>query len=279
MCVCALGYVSLCLGNHAGVVGLGEDAAETSRGSTNKTQGTRRLLVPRTVRTLYFLLSSRPTGALGSVLDDAIPLPNLRLLEDLGGTAHSTTRTFQSAAHLGRHFGRRHAHNIPHLHNGINVTGAWNNYEGLPANFSDRIDQVLERSGYTTRISGKTDWGSGSHSLNVRLNSWTMYTHFPYNVSENGGWRDETDSCRSDGEVLKGNQSAHQGDWETLQETTEWIKSNLKSLFLPIKASILYTHLTLRMSISTTKLIQTKYKSLNGSPYPHFIRVTSNHQC
>ena len=39
----------------------------------------------------------------------------------------------------------RHAHNIPHdqKSSGIFVGGAWNNYEGLPANFSERLDQTL----------------------------------------------------------------------------------------------------------------------------------------
>eukprot|EP00971_Amphidinium_carterae_P316712 6295519-Amphidinium_carterae.1 len=30
---------------------------------------------------------------------------------------------------------------------GISVKGAWNNFEGLPANFSNRLDQVLRRAG------------------------------------------------------------------------------------------------------------------------------------
>ena len=90
---------------------------------------------------------------------------------------------------------------------------------------------MLARSGYAVKISGKTDWTSGSHSLNVRLNSWTMYTRFPYNVTANGGWRDETDDCRSEGHVLPGNTSAHQKDWDALKETTAWIASRPQEPF------------------------------------------------
>jgi len=57
----------------------------------------------------------------------------------------------------------------------------WNNYEGLPANYSDRIDQLLARGGdddgdgaYDVFVNGKTDWTTGAHSENVYLNAWTM---------------------------------------------------------------------------------------------------------
>jgi arylsulfatase K len=159
--------------------------------------------------------------------DEVIPLPNLRSLEDAGAASfyRHYSNTPVCCPSRATFWSGRHAHHIPHLHNGIRVGGAWNNYEGLPANYSNRIDQVLERSGYAVKISGKTDWTQGSHSLNVRLNSWTMYTRFPYNVTANGGWRDETDDCRSDGHVVPGNASAHQGDWDVVEETTAWITS------------------------------------------------------
>lgn len=165
--------------------------------------------------------------------NDVIPLPNLRALESAGGTSFHRhySNTPVCCPSRATFWSGRHAHHIPHLHNGINVGGAWNNYEGLPANYSDRIDQVLARSGYAVKVSGKTDWNSGSHSLNVRLNSWTMYTRFPYNITANGGWRDETDDCRSDGYVVPGNVSAHQGDWDTLKETTAWIASKPQEPF------------------------------------------------
>ena len=64
----------------------------------------------------------------------------------------------------------RHASNIPHEHNGIEVGGAWNNYEGLPDNYTDRIDQVLTRTtGYNVKVNGKT----------VRVTSYICKTTTP----------------------------------------------------------------------------------------------------
>ena len=160
--------------------------------------------------------------------NDAIPLPNMRDLEDRGAT--SFYRHYSNAPvccpSRATFWSGRHAHHIRHMHHGIEVDGAYNNYEGLPANFSDRIDQVLSRSGYDTLVSGKRDWDSGSHSENVYLNAWTMYSQFPYNVSANGGWRDENPWCRDNGTVLPGNKSAHEGDWKVLRNTTAWIRDH-----------------------------------------------------
>ena len=97
----------------------------------------------------------------------------------------------------------RQPHKINHTQTdnpALAVAGAWNNYEGNPRGYNDLIGDVMERRGYAVKISGKTDWTQGGHSLNVRLNSWTMYTAFPYNVNKSGGWYDETD-CPSNGSV------------------------------------------------------------------------------
>ena len=159
---------------------------------------------------------------------DVVPLPNLRALESGPGGA-SFHRHYANAPvccpSRATFWSGRHAHNIPHEHNGFEVGGAWNNYEGLPSNFTDRIDQVLGRNGYNVKISGKEDWSSGEHSLNVRLNSWTMYARFPYSINQTGGWRDETSDCHNNGTVLGGAGSAHQGDWDVLAESTRWLKA------------------------------------------------------
>ena len=63
--------------------------------------------------------------------------------------------------------------------------------EGLPRNFSDRIDQVLARStNYNIKVSGKTDWVTGGHTENVRLWAWMMNAALPYDVNASGGWFD-----------------------------------------------------------------------------------------
>ena len=109
----------------------------------------------------------------------------------------------------------------------MNVDGAWNNYEGLPRDFEDRFDQILSREGdYDVRLTGKQDFTEGSHTLNVRLGSWTKQVQFPYDVNETGGWRyDYAEVCRSNGTVTPGNRSAHQGDWNVVDENVEWIAS------------------------------------------------------
>ena len=154
-------------------------------------------------------------------------LKNLRKMEDLGGTsfyAHYSNAPVCCPSRATFWSGR-HAHHIPHMHNNIKVGGAWNNYEGLPIGYNNRMDQVLQRNGYTTLQTGKYDWESGSHSLNVSLSAWTMYAQFPYNVNASGGWRDETDECRSEGIVEPGNTTIHPEDWETVKKTTAWIRN------------------------------------------------------
>jgi len=167
--------------------------------------------------------------------NSVIPLPNIHMLQEHGVSFYRHySNTPVCCPSRATFWSGRHAHKIPHLHNNISVGGAWNNYEGLPQDFSHRIDQELAtKAHYNTLISGKEDWVSGGHSLNVRLNSWTMYSQFPYSVNESGGWHDETGDCASQGTVTSGNSSdpndsAHQGDWDTLKRTTNFIREYKK---------------------------------------------------
>ena len=134
----------------------------------------------------------------------------------------------------------RHDHHIPHPHPGfpnITVGGAWNNFEGLPAGYDMRLDQVMSNTSvtnYAVKVSGKTDWSTGGHSENVRLDAWTMYAAWPYNISAMGGWQEEN-GCQDPGTIRPGGGpydpktrtitggSAHMGDWTTLNATTDWI--------------------------------------------------------
>lgn len=159
----------------------------------------------------------------------AVSLPNIRALQDKGYefTSHYANAPVCCPSRATFWSGR-HAHNIPHNQksSGIFVQGAWNNYEGLPPNYTLRLDKVLAENGYNVKMSGKLDYTAGDHSENVRLNAWTMYTRFPYNISKgNGGWVDE-DGCVDKGTVLPGNTSAHVGDWATLRSTVKWIRAN-----------------------------------------------------
>jgi arylsulfatase K len=75
--------------------------------------------------------------------NSAIPLPNIRQLQ-AGGVQFRKHYANSPVCCPSRatFWSGRHASNLPHDHGGITVGGAWNNYEGLPVNYSDRIDQV-----------------------------------------------------------------------------------------------------------------------------------------
>lgn len=177
--------------------------------------------------------------------DNVIPLPNLRQLAQGGYAFHrhysNTPVCCPSRATL---WSGRHAHKIPHVqrqqqgsddnnnhssstHNSskeLPVNGVWNNFEGLPPDFDLRIDQILQRhGGYTTHLAGKLDFTTGGHSESVRLSAWTMYTRFPYNLHQSGGWVEELPFvCADNGTVLP-TRSAHASDWATVNQTVEWI--------------------------------------------------------
>ena len=55
-----------------------------------------------------------------------------------------------------------------------------------------------------------------------------MYTDFPYDIPETGGWVEETDDCHTNGTVRPGGGvggagSAHAGDWTALKTTVDWL--------------------------------------------------------
>ena len=167
--------------------------------------------------------------------DGAIPLPNIRALQRRGVEFRShysnapvccpSRATFWSG---------RHAHKIPHgsaLGGDLDVKGVWNNYEGLPADFGGRLDQVLKNAtDYRTFLNGKFDWTTGAHSESVRLAAWATYARLPYDVNASGGWAEET-LCGSEGSVRNGGgpngtESAHRKDWESTWEATAWMRLN-----------------------------------------------------
>mmetsp|Transcript_11694 Transcript_11694/g.35063 ORF Transcript_11694/g.35063 Transcript_11694/m.35063 type:complete len:582 (+) Transcript_11694:20-1765(+) len=167
--------------------------------------------------------------------EDVIPLPNIRKLQNEGV---SFERHYSNAPvccpSRASFWSGRHAHRIPHESplGGFAVEGAWNNYEGLPANFSDRIDQVLARDyGYATFLNGKTDWTAGSHSENVYLDAWTKYVDFPYDVPGAGGWYTELPEkmCASNGTVAPGNESLFEADWQATREAVAFAKEHLRT--------------------------------------------------
>ena len=127
----------------------------------------------------------------------------------------------------------KYPHRIPHLqaNTGTKVNGVWNNFEGLPHDYNDKIHDVLERAGgYDIKISGKTDWVTGGHSLSNRLMAWTMYTNFPYNATDHqAGFYNEYGMCTGNGTIHPKNYPAKGGyysqDWKAVNKTTEWIRA------------------------------------------------------
>lgn len=193
--------------------------------------------------------------------DDVIPLPNLRRLEDMGGTSFYSHYCNSPVCCPSRasFWSGRYPHKIPHLQqqeagpSSANhrpppprqVNGVWNNFEGLDQNYTDKLFDVLARHGYEVYLSGKEDYTTGSHTLTTRLNSWTMYTPFPYNLSgifpssdsnnlvppATEPWAEEGTMCRGNGTVDSDDSgpsnmetSAHLGDWVDLNATLDWIR-------------------------------------------------------
>ncbi len=85
----------------------------------------------------------------------AAKIPNIRALMDEGvrfDAAYANSPVCapsRSALHSGRDI-----HHIPHEHNGMLVGGAWNNYEGLDANYTGLLHERLAAAGYVTDKSG-----------------------------------------------------------------------------------------------------------------------------
>jgi len=100
-----------------------------------------------------------------------IPMPNLRQLQRGGHTfQRHYSNTPVCCPSRATFWSGRHAHKIPHVQKQrtrqktkeLPVKGVWNNYEGLPPEFDQRIDQILQQSGkYETKMAGKMDFTTG----------------------------------------------------------------------------------------------------------------------
>ena len=121
---------------------------------------------------------------------------------------------------------------MPHTTNGITVRGAWNNYEGFGQKRGEGFDtmkisdRLATQANYTVKIVGKEDWMTGGHSLNTMIDSFSIYSRWPYNVPKEGPsqggfhiWGD----CGGNVSINPGNQTAHAGDWKGVQTGVDWI--------------------------------------------------------
>lgn len=121
---------------------------------------------------------------------------------------------------------------MPHETNGIKVNGAWNNYEGFGQKKGEGFDtmkisdRLAAQANYSIKIVGKEDWLTGGHSLNTMIDSFSIYSRWPYNIPEEGPgqggfhiWGD----CGGNVSINPGNETAHAGDWKGVRTGTKWI--------------------------------------------------------
>jgi len=194
-----------------------------------------------------FLLSESLDGRLlreGS----AARIPNIRALLAAGSvrfdSAYSNSPVCapaRSALHSGRD-----VHRIAHQHNGMRVNGAWNNFEGLDANYSGGLlHERLAAAGYATQVFGKTDWTVGGHSLTCELSSLTFNIAWPYNITADGGWNEEDNFCASDGPVAPGGSNGPSGstypsDWSIMDKTAKFAATAPQPYYVFAGTSILH---------------------------------------
>lgn len=144
----------------------------------------------------------------------------------------------------------------------VHLTQSWNNYKCLDANASTWMD-LLEAKGYITKMMGKLDYTSGSHSVSNRVEAWTRDVHL---------------LLRQEGRPvtrLVGNMSTvriMRKDWENTDKATQWIHQTAASSQRPFA---LYLGLNLPHPYKTESLGPTA----GGSTFltsPHWLTKVSS---
>ncbi|XP_038125752.1 arylsulfatase K [Cyprinodon tularosa] len=137
----------------------------------------------------------------------------------------------------------------------VHLTQSWNNYKCLDANSTTWMD-VLQRSGYRTKMLGKLDYTSGSHSVSNRVEAWTRDVQF---------------LLRQEGRPvsqLVGNMSTvriMEKDWDNTDKAAQWIHQTAARLNEPFA---LYLGLNLPHPYNTESLGPTAGGStFRSSPY------------
>lgn len=170
-----------------------------------------------------------------------VPIPHINALQARGVTFenHYANVPICAPSRSSMWCGRQ-PHNMPHMHNGMYVGGAWNNYEGVGpgdsiinasfpgVNENNLIGNAMADIGYNVIIDGKRDWAAGGHSLLTMVDSFSIYARFPYSIEEDGGfhvWGDCGGNLTV--EEPKGpHQSAHIQDWNVIDTGAAWIANN-----------------------------------------------------
>jgi choline-sulfatase len=179
--------------------------------------------------------------------DSLARVPNIRALLAGGSVRFDAAYSNSPVCAPSRssmHSGRA-PHKIAHVHNGMRVGGVWNNAEGLPGNYSARLDQLLNASGYSTLVAGKTDWDIDGHSEANNLECWTFNVRWPYNITAGDAWNQEGDMCASDGPVMPGGSGGRTGsiyvpDWTIIESAARFAATAPQPLFAFAGTSILH---------------------------------------
>ena len=165
---------------------------------------------------------------------DLVPIPRIRSLMNTGTNFVNTYANVPICCpSRASTWAGREGHNMPHTRadSGMHVNGAWNNNEGF-GDVADEFDtkkisdRLQAQANYTINIIGKEDWLTGDHSMNTMLDSFTIYSRWPYNIPEEGGFHVWGD-CGGNVSINNGTgraASAHQGDWSTLDKGVAWLK-------------------------------------------------------
>lgn len=208
--------------------------------------GTLLLLLPRPATALssrpnfVFLLAESTDGRLFRP-DSPVPLPNIRALQASGGVLFDSTYANAPVCCPSRSsfLSGRYPHKLNHTHNGVDVRGVWNNYEGLPVNYNATLfDLLRDAGGYALHLGGKTDWTVGGHSESCFLEAFTHNVPFPFNVSADGGWNQEGGvcaSCTTQRECVSPGGtggpagSTYPGDWDGVQAGAAFIAQSAAS--------------------------------------------------
>jgi len=158
---------------------------------------------------------------------DVVPIPRIRSLQDRGAKFVNFYANIpiccpsRASVWVGRQ-----AHNMPHEHNGIKANGAWSNYEGFGVANSTfdtlKVSDRLASAGYNINIGGKEDWLSGGHSSTTMVDSFSIYSRWPYSIPEEGGFHVWGD-CGGNVTINPGNNSAHKDDWKIVAAHVQWL--------------------------------------------------------
>ncbi|XP_028270303.1 arylsulfatase K [Parambassis ranga] len=137
----------------------------------------------------------------------------------------------------------------------VHLTQSWNNYKCLDPNTTTWMD-ILETNGYYTKMMGKLDYTSGSHSVSNRVEAWTR--DVPFLLSQEGRPVSQlvgnTSTVRIMGE-----------DWKNTDKATQWIHQTAASSHRPFA---LYLGLNLPHPYKTESLGPTAGGStFRTSPY------------